>query len=745
TLLRGGCLGTSPLHPTVALSVRTLELYRQTHRVCPKLSIQAQVRMLCHMHNVPYRSYLCHQFSEAFDIYLEILHRVDLRVNTVLKRDTSDWRLRNTCPACFYKLKDEPLLQFSFLCEMDGNNSLKRVDMSNRGQIERPDTRTFRTDYWLTPQQVDVFKDEVNNSVSVLYIPNDDAHGVVDDTDAWVDDDDAPPITMCQERWRNAGPEQRKRMFAMFAESGIFVVACRHGNILLACDMIRSGELSKYPLALVDKLMNVHGANIACGYDIGCVFSKTLASSSLGPRARDLNLRMVVGSFHGHAHNRVCQLDWHPHHVPGMGRADFEGCERIFASSNALASGVRYATTFHRHQAIEQHFTFWDEEKYAALSRYLSNHYRQALKIVEDHPARLKQIQSAHNISDNDFERYLKAEKTYLESLKAEPPADSLQFEYTSIRSMYGAIATATIATAMNKAVRKANSLAKRIDNAEAHAAFLEEQIELSGERWAVTSPEYVATKQKIAERNYRKALDELERLVVQRLFELSKLNMGNLIGYKLRTHIAKALTRRSEAIRKALARYNEEARRLSPPRPALSWKEIVEYSFLGEFDLLRHSRRDVRQEDWARPANREATIQYLELQRAHEELARLEVEIPRLRTRMVDERREYEAAISAIEHSDAPLAHELRIRWARRRLINELHESRLHWIVTLPTYKGARNTGVRLGSAAEPASDDVLTRESFAEPPDDVLEENEDALAEEVEALDIFIDNIVD
>ncbi|KAH9952824.1 hypothetical protein BGW80DRAFT_1186765, partial [Lactifluus volemus] len=186
----------------------------------------------------------------------------------------------------------------------------------------------------------------------------------------------------------------------------------------------------KYPLAMVDKLMEVHGGNIACGYDIGCSFSKTLSSSSLGPRAAELCFRLVVGSFHGHAHNRACQLDWHPHHVTGMGRADFEGCERIFASSNALAPGTRHASSFHRHQAIEQHFAFWDEDKYAVLSRFLSNHYREALKIVKDYAGQLKTIQDAHGISEDDFARFLHAEKSYLQGLKTEPPEETIQFQY---------------------------------------------------------------------------------------------------------------------------------------------------------------------------------------------------------------------------------------------------------------------------------------------------------------------------
>ena len=48
---------------------------------------------------------------------------------------------------------------------------------------------------------------------------------------------------VCVDRWRNAGSEARKRMFHLFAASGIFVALCRHGHLLVMCDMIRSGEL----------------------------------------------------------------------------------------------------------------------------------------------------------------------------------------------------------------------------------------------------------------------------------------------------------------------------------------------------------------------------------------------------------------------------------------------------------------------------------------------------------------------
>lgn len=98
-----------------------------------------------------------------------------------------------------------------------------------------------------------------------------------------------------------------------------------------------------------------------------------------------------------------------------------------------------------------------------------------------------------------------------------------------------------------------------------------------------------------------------------------------------MRKQIAKALQRRSEAIRNALSKYNEQAVLCS--RPTLTWKEVVDYGFLAEFDLLRHSRNDIRDRKWAQPAYREATIKYLTLCRAREELQRLDVEVRRLFT----------------------------------------------------------------------------------------------------------------
>ena len=51
-LLRSGYLGSSPLTPTVAVTIRSLSAYQQMHRTCPRYSIEAFSKTLCHLHNV---------------------------------------------------------------------------------------------------------------------------------------------------------------------------------------------------------------------------------------------------------------------------------------------------------------------------------------------------------------------------------------------------------------------------------------------------------------------------------------------------------------------------------------------------------------------------------------------------------------------------------------------------------------------------------------------------------------------
>ncbi|EMD35110.1 hypothetical protein CERSUDRAFT_54347 [Gelatoporia subvermispora B] len=199
--------------------------------------------------------------------------------------------------------------------------------------------------------------------------------------------------------------------------------------------------------------------------------------------------------------------------------------------------------------------------------------------------------------------------------------------------------------------------------------------------------------------RKYNLALDNVEQLVVQRLFELTKLGMSG-IGYKLR-EIGKALKSRAETIKKALEHYNALAAKLKPLREPLSWSQIVGMASLADFDLLRESREDIRWLPWAKPENRRAMNMHFNIKHAHEEIHRLNIEATCLFSAMVVEHYDFQMAIKCHAESDPALAAELEARWCLRDHINSKIAARLWQTSYLPGFSGNIVYGRRVGRQA--------------------------------------------
>jgi len=53
-------------------------------------------------------------------------------------------------------------------------------------------------------------------------------------------DDDMIP---CTDKWKATAADDKKRMWGVFEETGIFASACWHGLMLWISDMVQSGEL----------------------------------------------------------------------------------------------------------------------------------------------------------------------------------------------------------------------------------------------------------------------------------------------------------------------------------------------------------------------------------------------------------------------------------------------------------------------------------------------------------------------
>ncbi|PPQ92071.1 hypothetical protein CVT25_007241, partial [Psilocybe cyanescens] len=419
----------------------------------------------------------------------------------------------------------------------------------------------------------------------------------------------------------------------------------------------------KYPLAIVNRLLQEFGSDICLAYDIMCAFTVTLKKSILGEKVRASCFCGVVPAFHGHAHNRGCQVQWHPLYVEGVGLEDFEECERTFCCSNELASVTRLATPYHRQQHIDEHFYFHDLDKHCASGNFIYENYRQALEKIQIDSPHLAQLLTQLKIGQEDYENYLKSERKYLAGLRMEPAEEQASAEY--MEHLFDLSSLKQKSDDAAKAYKSRDCLMIVEGYTGAQITKINTQYRMKFQRWtakneevlryeeandipvhwAPTSPEYQAGLVVVRERKYRRALDELERLVVQRLFEIKKLGMSG-VGYKLREKISKSLKTRADAIQSALKCYNEMASLMVPQWPALSWESVIAAVNLADFNLLQDSRQNVLNMDWAQPANCEGMVMYFQIKRAKEEIVRLNVEIRRLLTFLYDDHVDHYRAV---------------------------------------------------------------------------------------------------
>ncbi|KIY46236.1 hypothetical protein FISHEDRAFT_75841 [Fistulina hepatica ATCC 64428] len=333
-----------------------------------------------------------------------------------------------------------------------------------------------------------------------------------------------------------------KKMWGIYRETGIFVAACQHGLILWLADMIESGELAKYLLAITAKILEHLGDKNILAYDIGCTFDGTLSHSLLANLAKEQSLHCCVNAFHGTAHNAACQSRYHPDIIPGMGLEDLETLERTFSTSNQVAAVTQYASTLHRHQFINLHFRQWDEDKYMNIAKMVYNNYQQALDIThEDSPA-ITEAAVVLSVDPNNFEAWEKEQAEYFTLSSQEPEEIVLAITYVellqdlrSTESSYSNVASHFMSVApvdfINVSSTRDDQYARELSKthkaetsrhimAERREHILRDIVEMEVRmgvtaRWQPQDKKYIETLKYIAERKYHRCLDDLQRLVI--------------------------------------------------------------------------------------------------------------------------------------------------------------------------------------------------------------------------------------
>ncbi|KAG2140271.1 uncharacterized protein EDB93DRAFT_1241917 [Suillus bovinus] len=707
-LILQGYMGNTPHSPSYAVSLQTLEHHHLLHLRKPSLSVEAFAKVICDSYGIPYVRTYRTVLSSTFDIYITILCEVEKHIKAALQRDLPNWRVLNACPACTYMLEDEPLLKFNHMYVFDeGGNSAKR--MLTLAEQQTGDLRCFGdSDYLLPRTFVDTFTGEVQPKSS---IPDEDSAPGIDDRLPVSNDASDSIAADCSKNWKAAASDEKKRMWSIFDETGIFISACHHGLILWYADMVQSRELAKYPLAIIAKVLELLGECSLGAYDIGCGFSSMVMASSLGPLFKNMDCCLCVDAFHGFAHNYCCQTKHHPLGIDGAGLEDFGTIEHIFSASNALSPVIQYASAYNRHIFLDMFFKQWDDEKYANLAMMIYNNYCQALQIISKELVALTEAMASLGITEEDFNLW------HQEEVESQCSAGSYAAELSQTR----------------KLETQRHYASEKLDTIQLELVAMEVKMGIT-HRWEPSSPEYQATIKYICTREYHRALDNLQCLVIQRLFELQCLNVAQT-AYKMYTQISKNLQTHCHAIQSAVKKYNNAASKLQPPCLPLEWAKVLHYQFLDEFTLLRETRQDIQDKPWAKPAIRETMRQHLRIQRAHEEVVCCNVEIRRIHTAIIDEDRHFSHILKDLDDAGSLLLVAAHDFCQRRRLVNAQVLRCVFQVYALQGFTGIPTHGIR---KCAPTTDVIEQEFSQLTVGEEVDEDVEDDFLEDDTRADI-------
>ncbi|SGY80212.1 BQ5605_C008g05328 [Microbotryum silenes-dioicae] len=545
------------------------------------------------------------------------------------------------CPACQHKIQEEPPLEYTAQIAIDGNASQKRLKTrySKLGQHIHPDKHTFPSKLFIPPEIVD--ESEVIATRKGKGRPN-----------AASEQKNEGDKGACASNWTAARSDQSGGALPDLDETGIVAAVCRHGVVLAACDMIQSGERSKYPLALIKRVREAFSPRdrLLIGYDIGCVFTKTFetaesiekrqrdpdASRPSGEAAANPAVAFCCGVWHGYTHSRPCQLQFHPRFMDAAGLEDFEGCERLWSFLNGFAASTRRATKYNRKSTLHHAIMYSNLRVLLRLDTWLSDRWKsasaQAIASLEAISLLAEQFTSQDACVDAGH-MWLEQERRYFMH-NATPPSSKLTTKGLREKELLEALEN------RDKMLKKQNSgvprsrggmVALSIANYTSAIAELiqdevlqlteedREDVERLGLGWRVV--------EEIRARGVAQRIEELmaklERDFLAMILEAEALkNRSHGIGTNYDTRSSDTARKRYKRVAASLTEYNKLAE---------SWNRrkytFEEMKLLAKDGMLRTGSNL----GWASSIARSVTAAVSRRERALEEQARLQLEYQRV------------------------------------------------------------------------------------------------------------------
>ncbi|PPQ77567.1 hypothetical protein CVT26_006159 [Gymnopilus dilepis] len=124
---------------------------------------------------------------------------------------------------------------------------------------------------------------------------------------------------------------------------------------------------------------------ILISYDVACQWFKNLFSrlEDAWPPEPQLpsvaRLIPAIPKLHEPMHNTANHQVFSLNYIPGVGLSDLECPERVWSAHNALGNSTKTQGPGSRHDVLDDHFGFWNWQKFVGMGRTLLRKYRAAV------------------------------------------------------------------------------------------------------------------------------------------------------------------------------------------------------------------------------------------------------------------------------------------------------------------------------------------------------------------------------
>ncbi|KAJ7349920.1 hypothetical protein DFH08DRAFT_696654, partial [Mycena albidolilacea] len=273
--------------------------------------------------------------------------------------------LRERCPACFgleewgRSLKDGGDVQLG----ADGCFSYRHLRSAGDGPI------SYDPSYFISKEKVARVEERINGARKKQ--PRTFKPAIPQEA-----------LDACQESWNAANEKKQKTDTKHYDAGGVFVMTCRHSQVLFLCDIDTPGEQQKYIVALLEEVNSLlpPQATILQAYNVGCVTDHSFNLVSSGQPISQFQIltdgfreriSFIINAMHAFGHRWVCQLVYSPRCRDGAGLSDMEGVERFWSRIRKLIPLTRTQWNSCRLWTIDQYTSFVNQEGVEGLGAWL--------------------------------------------------------------------------------------------------------------------------------------------------------------------------------------------------------------------------------------------------------------------------------------------------------------------------------------------------------------------------------------